>query len=829
MSIFVGIDLGTTNSAICTFDGEKVRTWKSPEQNDVTPSVIYNDGRRKYVGKRAYDLMPSAEDSTARLFKRLMGTSTPIRIKGSAQPMTPEACSAEVLKTLFGYLPEEVRSSVVGTVITVPAAFNQMQKDATLQAAEHAGIGSVAIIQEPVAAVMSVMRSRSSDGIFIVYDLGGGTLDVAIADAASGRVSLQAHGGIEMCGGRDWDRAIADNVVRPWLDQNFRLPDSLRTNPDFKRLVALVEWASEKAKIELSAQGSAVVALAESEVRMRDLDGTEMFVEAPLGKSQLDELIQGMINDSIVAVRETMERAHIGPHDVNRIVFVGGPTQYKTVRDTVAFELGIAGALDVNPMTAVAEGAAVFAESIDWASESRGRKAARGAVDAKEAGLSFNYTARTPSSRAKLLVKITKPLSPGAEFQVDSLETGWSSGRMSLADGSSVDLTLTKAGDNAFQLSAFTADGSAIRLPQDRIVISRTAATIDAIPASHSVGLEVLDKLGGRPELLYLVRAGDSLPKKGHVTVHAGSSIRAGGSGALLFKLWQGEIESPVEDNLFIGEVRITGDDIESGVIPQGATIDCEYAISDAGTFTIEVSVKEAGVSVGSGHNFYSPQEGQINFEDATQRIDLEVERLGSRLEDLSAQIEDEGLNEAAAKLDEAKDLSQEGADAEHSKKAMDRVHEVKRLLATVTKRNLAQTRRVDHKSVTDFFNEFCREEAKPSETSQFDNASRTALNVIENKDSSFEAQLDRMRGINFAVIWRQDWYVVARFKRLAETAQLFVDRDEHQLLVAQGLQAIKQDDMDALRRVLITMMSKDTTSGFDGTMAVDANIVRSQ
>src|SRR3546814_4418808 len=136
-----------------------------------------------------------------------MGTSTPINVSGQ-DPLTPEWCSAEILKALFAYLPEEVRSQVQGTVITVPAAFNQMQKDATLQAAEMAGIGAVALMQEPVAAVMSVMRARSSNGTFIIYDLGGGTLDVAIADGLDGRVSLQAHGGIEMCGGRDWDRAI---------------------------------------------------------------------------------------------------------------------------------------------------------------------------------------------------------------------------------------------------------------------------------------------------------------------------------------------------------------------------------------------------------------------------------------------------------------------------------------------------------------------------------------------------------------------------------------------------------------------------------------------
>ncbi len=181
---YVGIDLGTTNSAICSFDGDKIHLYKSPEQHDVTPSAIFIDRRgNKYVGSRAYNSAAKNPDNAAVLFKRLMGTSTPVKLPAVNLMMTPEECSAEVLRSLFGYLPEEIRGDGdTGTVITVPAAFNQMQKDATMAAADAAGLGRVALMQEPVAAVMSVMRQRKNDGIFVVYDIGGGTLDVAIAE-----------------------------------------------------------------------------------------------------------------------------------------------------------------------------------------------------------------------------------------------------------------------------------------------------------------------------------------------------------------------------------------------------------------------------------------------------------------------------------------------------------------------------------------------------------------------------------------------------------------------------------------------------------------------
>jgi molecular chaperone DnaK len=137
------------------------------------------------------------------------------------------------------------------------------------------------------------------------------------------------------------------------------------------------------------------------------------------------------LDEAIQSARDTLEKAGLSAHDVERVVFVGGPTQYKPLRDKVAFEVGIAPSTDVNPMTAVAEGAAVFAESIDWKSQSRGRKSTRGALSTGGSlDLAFNFIARTPDSKAKIVVKVGGKAAAGTEFQIDSLDTGWSSGRL---------------------------------------------------------------------------------------------------------------------------------------------------------------------------------------------------------------------------------------------------------------------------------------------------------------------------------------------------------------------------------------------------------------
>ncbi len=827
---YVGIDLGTTNSSICSFDGEKIQLYKSPEQHDVTPSAIFIDRRgNKYVGSRAYNSAAKNPDSAAVLFKRLMGTSTPVKLPAVNLTMTPEECSAEVLRALFGYLPEEIRGDGdTGTVITVPAAFNQMQKDSTMAAADAAGLGRVALMQEPVAAVMSVMRQRKNDGVFVVYDLGGGTLDIAIAESIGGRVNLLAHGGIAMCGGRDFDRILFDNVVKPWLLENFDLPEDLAAHPQFKSLLRMATWAAEKAKIDLSQKEETVVSLPETELGVRDQAGEEIYIDITIDRKRYDALIAPKVEESIQSARETLEKAGLSPHDVERVVFVGGPTHYKPLRDKVAFELGVAPSTDVNPMTAVAEGAAVFAESIDWASQSRGRKSARGALSAGGAlDLSFNYIARTPEPKAKIVAKLSRAPA-GVEFQIDSLDTGWSSGRVALRDGASVELSLTKPGDNTFKVFVFDSNGAPVTLGEDKIVIARTAASIDAIPASHSIGVEARDKVGGRLVLDYLVREGDQLPKKGKKTFKAGESLKAGSAGSIKFKLWEGEISDPINDNRFIGMFEIKASDFDDGVITAGAELVCEYEVLDSGNIQLEVSVPSISGSFKSGRNYYSSQEGKIDYTNQAKNIQEQSEHALGRLEEMASKVDDTRLEQAREKLEQAGTIKAGETDPETAKQAMDNVQEAKRLLALTRKEHLKDIRQLELDRTVDFFEKTIRQHARPTEATSFDSLVKTAQRAIENNSSDFESHLVDLRGRNFMILWRQDWFVIDRFKWLSQDTYLFADPREHAQLVTVGAEALKTNDIDKLRAVVAHLDSIRIGSTGEDDMMAGANIVRS-
>lgn len=830
MKNYIGIDLGTTNSAICSYDGEETHIWKSPEQNDVTPSALYIDKRgNKYAGKRAYDSAPQSPGNAALLFKRLMGTNTKVHLTALDITMSPEECSAEILKVLYGYLPEEIRNdSEIGTVITVPAAFNQMQKDATQQAADMAGLGKVALMQEPVAAVMSVMRARKADGIFLIYDLGGGTLDIAIAESLNGRVSLLANGGIAMCGGRDFDRLIVDNIIKPWLFENFELPEDLTVNPKYKALMRLSAWAAEKAKIELSAREESVISLSEMETRVRDESDKEIYVDIPLKREKVNELFESKIMDSIESARETLVKAGLEAHDVERIVFVGGPTNYKPLRDKVAFELSLPASSEVNSMTAVAEGAALFAESIDWDSQSRGRKTNKGKISSQgNLAITLNYIARTPSVKAKVAVNVDSGNTEGAEFQIDSLDTGWTSGRLPLKQGANIELNLSKHGENIFKVFVFDSHGNPVNLGNDKIIITKTAATIDAIPASYSIGIEVLEKLGGRPVLEWLVKAGDPLPKKGIKTFKAGESLKAGGKGSIKLKIWEGEINDPITDNRYIGMLDITGNDFDDGVISAGVSLECEFEVLDSGNIVLEVSVPSIGSTFHSGRNFYSRQEGQVDFNVADKRVVNEAESVLERINEISKVIDEPKLHQAKEKLNTAAALESEHHDPEDTQHAMEQVYEAKKLLAQARNKHLKEIRTLELEQTKRIFDDFIREFSRPSEETAFDNLVKTAQREIEHNGAEFENHLGELKGKTFEILWRQDWFVVDRFKDMLESPHMFADQHEYEELSKSGIQYLQSDQIDELRQVVGRLNLIRIESSSDGEMFDPANIIR--
>ena len=631
-----------------------------------------------------------------------------------------------------------------------------------------------------------------------------------------------------MCGGREFDRLLLDNIIVPWLLKNFDLPDNFMMNPQYKPLLRMAIWATEKAKIELSKKEDAVVSIPDMDLGVRDQSGEEIYLEVSINRSSYDDLIMDKLDESIQTAHETMQKAGLSPNDVERIVFVGGPTDYKPLRDKIASELGIAPSTEVNPMTAVAEGASVFAESIDWESRSRGRKSTRGSVcSGGPVNVSFDYIARTPKTKAKIVAKLGCRELSGFEFQIESLDTGWSSGRVILRDGATVELPLSKPGENAFKIYVFDENGP-ISFDQKRIVIAQIAATVDAIPASHSIGVEVREKVGGRSVLDYLIRAGEQLPKKGKKIFKAEESLRSGRAGSLKFKLWEGEIEDPIEDNRFIGMFEIKGSDFDEGVIAAGDELVCDFEVLDSGNIRLEVAVPAVSSFFQSGRNYYSRDTGIKDYTKASKLLGEQSEQSARRLDEMASKIQDPIIDRARAKLEQACRTEPDESDPEIVKQAMDNIQEVKRLLARARKEHLREIRQLELDKTVELFSNLVRQYARASEVSTFDDLVRTAQRSIDHNSGDFEVYLSELRSKGFMVLWRQDWFVVDRFKWLAEDSYLFPDAQEHQSLVALGTKALEADNLDELRSIVARLDLIRIVSGEEDKMLARTNILQS-
>ncbi len=825
MGTYIGIDLGTTNSAICSYNGKDITVYKSPEGSLITPSAIYFEENSRFYGERAYKMAAFAPDKTLTLFKRMMGTNTPMYVPAYDIKMTPEECSAEVLRVLYNYLPDSIKNDPdTGTVVTIPASFNQMQRDATLTAVEMSGIGKVSLMQEPVAAIMSIMFNNKLDGMFLVYDLGGGTFDVALAESIKGRVSLIEHGGIVMCGGRDWDRTIVDLVIIPWLNKNFNLSADFASSPINKTFFRIATWAAEKAKKELSKSEYAKIIITEEEARLRDETGKSIYIDCTLDRSNLNSIIKPRVDDTIDEVFKTIKSANIEVTDISKIVFVGGPSYYAPLRDMVCEAIGVECETSVDPMLAVAQGAALFAESIDWSTQTKQKKISKKTFSL--ADISFDYLSRTSDIKSRILVRCEGKKYDGFTWQIDSRDTGWTSGRILLVNGTSIEVFLNQKGDNRYAISVFDEKGSQVSIPNNEIVITQTATTVDAIPTSNSLCVEVLEKIGGTNTVpKYLVKKGESLPKKGKISFKAMESLKAGAVQSLNFNLYEGEIEEPVSDNNFVGTFKISGSDFDAGIIQKGDELICEYEIADSGNIFMTVSVSSIGASFAS-HNLYSRQEGQIDFTTAELRLKDEISMIMNRINSLNERIFIESLEGVKQKLLNAQTMLETAKDPETSKLASEMILNAKKMLSYIKKENLFDIRKADIDNLMNFYNKYISPLAKPSEIDSFNYYYNLAVKSLSKSTTDFETIVNQLIDLNLKVLWRQDWFISETFDKYSKQEHLFTDKLAFKILVDKGVTALEKNNYDELRKIVLQMFRIKIWTSIDRELFSVVNIM---
>ena len=347
MSKIIGIDLGTTNSCVAVLEGGSATVIPNPEGGRTTPSVVSSKKGERIVGDAAKRQALTNKDTISSI-KRLMGTSKKVEMDG--KKYTPEEVSAMILSYMKDYAEKYLGEKVTSAVITVPAYFDDAQRQATKNAGEIAGLKVERIINEPTAAALAFgLDKQDKNQTVLVYDLGGGTFDVSILELGDGIFEVKSTAGNNKLGGDDFDNLLMDYLV-----DEFKKENGVDLTKDKMAMQRLKEVA-EKAKKDLSGMTSTQV----SAPFISQGDDGPLHLDMTITRAKFEELIHDLVQSTLEPVRKALKDAKMDKKDIDKVILVGGSTRIPCVQELVEKELGQKPSHEVNPDEAVAMGAAI--------------------------------------------------------------------------------------------------------------------------------------------------------------------------------------------------------------------------------------------------------------------------------------------------------------------------------------------------------------------------------------------------------------------------------------------------------------------------------------
>lgn len=682
-TIDFGIDLGTTNSEIAVIEGNDIHVFKNNENTENTSSAVYIDKRsRLFVGRKAKDRAEEDPDNVRVEFKRDMGLSQSYSFADSAQNKSPEELSAEVLKSLKSDVQQRTGEEIACAVITVPAMFELPACDATRRAAKLAGLENCPLLQEPVAAAIAYGFSADADNVFwLVYDFGGGTFDASLVAVRDGRISVVDHDGENHLGGKDFDWSLLEEVVLPKLRAQYALSNFARGNPKYRVALAKLKAVSEKVKIELSRRPSAVLEVSDL---CDDERGEPVDVDIEISASEYARCIEPGVARSIAICKRVLERNNLKNSDIEKLILVGGPTLTPALREMLTAGLGIPLDISVDPITAVARGAAIFAGT--QMMPKGARFAAPVAVGTLEIDLQYEPMSPDAEPFVGGLISVANGELPNCRIEFVRGDGGWRSGQLPVkASGAfAADLILQERRPNTFNIEVRDAQGGLLPTNLSSFVMTHGLG-IDNPPLPRSLGVA----LASDAMHVYL-RKDTQLPARGKA-VHRTTKAFARGGEDFVIPLIEGE-HGKASRNRLIGEMRVQSREFKRD-LRAGAEIEVRIEMDESRELKMTAYIPEfdqefSNVSAGMNSQAASPALLQRELDAQKVRLESLAEGAGTvqsaeadKVRDLLFEIEmqdtvgdienliraaqgemdaaktaDERLKDLAAQLDQADD-----------------------------------------------------------------------------------------------------------------------------------------------------------------------------
>jgi len=590
-----GIDLGTTNSSIARMENGSPIIKKSTTggtQADTTPSCVsYNKKQQNHIGNRAYRILGSERLTAFRKndrsyintfeeFKRTMGTDTEYDCKNMDRSFLSEELSAEVLKALRGYIrDEEVRT----VVITVPAKFQGYQKDLTNKAAVLAGYQHCILLQEPIAASMAYgIDAQTINGDWLVFDFGGGTFDVALMRANEGIIKVIDTDGDNHLGGKNIDYAIIDEIIFPYLEETYSIVQILADEERKGLLRNAVKRFAEEIKINLSPKDKNQIDVLTDEPIGDDDEGNEIEIDLMVSKEKYEEVVKPIFQRAINISTKLLKNNMLSGSELRTILMIGGPTLSETLRDMVRDQITSKTNVSIDPMTAVAKGAALFASTKNIPEGIQ-------EADRSKIQLKLMYPTDTVETEEKFGIKIlrdkTESEIPRKLFvELNRLDKGWSSGKVEVKDDAEIlDILLEPGKSNGFSITISDQQGTIFPSEPDSISIIQGFKVANAT-LPFDVCIDAYEISKGKQNLVAIkgLEKNQTIPVKGKDIYQTQNDIRPGNKSDIIrIPVCYGEKGTKAIYNDIRGEVIITGEQLP-GMLPKGSDVELTIEIDES-------------------------------------------------------------------------------------------------------------------------------------------------------------------------------------------------------------------------------------------------------
>lgn len=604
-----GIDLGTTNSAICKMENGEPVIKKTDTLKDTLPSCIsftrrqvtkvgdgaYNDLRQDKA--RATKQWSNDKENVFLEFKRTMGLDTKYASSNMGRSFSSEDLSAEVLKTLKSFVSDD---NITSCVITIPAKFTPDQIAATKRAATLAGIEHCELLQEPIAASMAYgLSTDKKNGHWVVFDFGGGTFDAAVLKVEDGIMQVTDTEGDNYLGGKNLDYAIVDEIIIPYLKENYVIDEILANDNKKQILRDAMKFYAELAKNQLSFKEKYDITSQLDEFGEDD-EGTPIELDLVITQKQIADVVAPIFQKAVDITKKLVERNNL-TNKLDTLILVGGPTYSPVLRQLLKDQVTTNVDTSIDPMTAVAKGAALYASGIESAVTEE--------IKAGTIALDVQYNASSVETLEFVSVKLLPSESTGAippKVLVEFVrgDKAWSSGKIEINEiGDVVECQLNEGKANSFSITAYDDKGTLLPcMPNEINIIQGTVVGSAILP--RNIGIEVHDEEKNKDVFMPIkgleknkqlpavgVRNGLKTPKK----------LRPGiTDDRLVIPIYIGENNAEGTSAIYndhVFDVVVTGDDVPA-LVPENSDVDITIKVDRSQLMKLEVNFPVIGESI---------------------------------------------------------------------------------------------------------------------------------------------------------------------------------------------------------------------------------------